>query len=81
MSTKSKIQNVMSHMMTSVVGSHSKLHRRSVKTEECDDGYPHSNIQKVTSKIEMTEECEEGIFNKSRFVCFLICKLNHSLFL
>lgn len=63
--SKSKLQNVMAHMMTSVVGSHSKLHKRSAKTEECDDGYPHSNIQKITSKTEMTEECEEGIFNKA----------------
>lgn len=81
MSTKSKIQNVMAHMMTSVVGTHSKPHRRSAKTEEYDDGYSHSNIQKITSKTEKAEECEEGIFNISYFACFSICKLNLSLFL
>jgi hypothetical protein len=81
MSTKSKIQNVMAHMMTSVVGTHSKSHKRSVKTGEFDDGYSHSNIQKIATKIDKTEECEEGIFNISHFACFLICKLNHSLFL
>ncbi|RIA98457.1 ubiquitin-conjugating enzyme/RWD-like protein [Glomus cerebriforme] len=63
MSTKSKIQNAMSHMMTSVVGSHSKLHKRSAKTEECDDGGSHSKVQKRNSKAEKTEECEEDEFD------------------
>ena len=75
MSTKSKIQNAMAHMMTSVVGSHSKLHKRSAKTEECDDGGSHSKIQKRNSKAEKTEECEEGIFIISHLVCFLMIKL------
>jgi hypothetical protein len=73
MSTKEKIQNVMSHMMTSMVGSHSKLHKKSAKTEkneECEVGSSHSKVPKKNLKAEKTEECEEGTFDTSYFVWF-----------
>jgi hypothetical protein len=78
MSTKAKkIQNAMSHMMTSVTGSNSKLHKRSAKTEkieERDVGSSRSKVQRKNLKVEKTEECEEGILDTSYF-SFLTCKL------
>jgi ribosomal protein L20A (L18A) len=67
MSTKAKkIQNAMSHMMTSVTGSNSKLHKRSAKTEkieERDVGSSRSKVQRKNLKVEKTEECEEDDFD------------------